>query len=257
MARVIALLSAGGATLAKPGSNGGEVAGRPKMERAKLKIYETVTKEDGSRPGAQLPEFDFQFNPKEVTIAKSAKWERKRKKDAPTAGPPEFTGSDPCKLTLEMFFDATERQDTSVVAAVERLLNCCVPTPDSIGQEHPSPPLVVLHWGAISSFHAFITSVSAKYTLFSSTGTPLRAICSVSMEEMPGLPPRQNPTSGSEHVRRAHRTVAGDSLASIAYATYGDPGQWRPLAAFNGIDDPMRVATGTTVLLPAIEELGR
>jgi nucleoid-associated protein YgaU len=38
--------------------------------------------------------------------------------------------------------------------------------------------------------------------------------------------------------------VAGDSLASIAYREYGDPTMWRPLAAFNGIDDPLRAAAG-------------
>ena len=53
-----------------------------------------------------------------------------------------------------------------------------------------------------------------------------------------------------------HRTVAGDSLASIAFAQYGDPNAWRPLAAYNGIDDPLRVPTGQTILLPSLQELG-
>jgi nucleoid-associated protein YgaU len=75
------------------------------------------------------------------------------------------------------------------------------------------------------------------------------------MEEMPGEPFRQNPTSGSQDVRRVHRTVAGDTLASVAYSEYGDPTQWRALAAYNGIDDPMRVRTGTALLLPVPEEL--
>ena len=52
-----------------------------------------------------------------------------------------------------------------------------------------------------------------------------------------------------------HRTIAGDTLASVAYAEYGDPTQWRALAAYNGIDDPMRVRTGTTLLLPPRTEL--
>ena len=30
---------------------------------------------------------------------------------------------------------------------------------------------------------------------------------------------------------------------------------WRPLAAYNGIDDPMRIANGTQILLPAAEAL--
>ena len=77
----------------------------------------------------------------------------------------------------------------------------------------------------------------------------------MTMEEMPGEPFRQNPTSGSQDVRRVHRTVAGDTLASVAYAEYGDPASWRALAAFNGIDDPLRVRTGTMLMLPAAAEL--
>ena len=119
----------------------------------------------------------------------------------------------------------------------------------------PSPPLVVLHWGTLSSFPAFVTSVSVKFNLFTSGGTPIRAVCSVSMEEMPGEKFRQNPTSGSQEVRRVHRIVAGDSLASLAYAEYGDPNVWRALAAFNQLDDPLRIRTGTVLLLPSPDEL--
>jgi nucleoid-associated protein YgaU len=74
---------------------------------------------------------------------------------------------------------------------------------------------------------------------------------------MPGEPFKQNPTSGGYDVRRVHRTVAGDSLASIAFAEYGAPTSWRALAAYNGIDDPMRLPVGTTLLLPTPEELAR
>jgi nucleoid-associated protein YgaU len=49
--------------------------------------------------------------------------------------------------------------------------------------------------------------------------------------------------------------VAGDSLASIAYKEYGDPAMWRPLAAFNGIDDPLRLQLGSSVLLPVVDDL--
>ncbi len=41
-----------------------------------------------------------------------------------------------------------------------------------------------------------------------------------------------------------HRTVAGDTLASLACAEYGDPTHWRALAAYNAVDDPMRLPTG-------------
>ncbi|MFT3833022.1 MAG: peptidase M23 [Micropruina sp.] len=239
----------------KGAAGGAPVKGRPRMHKAQLSIYDPGA---GGSAGALRGAVPFQFNPKEVTISKAAKWERKPAKGAAKAGPPEFNGAEPAKMTLEMFFDATAAQDGSVVKAVEALMSCLVPTPESLSTKKPSPPLVVLHWGSTASFPAFITSVSAKLTLFSADGTPIRAVCAVQLEEMPGEAFRkQNPTSGSYDVRRVHRTVAGDTLASVAFAEYGDPAAWRPLAAFNGIDDPLRVPSGTVLLLPAPEELAQ
>ncbi len=258
MTKPIALLTGQPGKLLKPGEPHERAApGRVTMQKATLKLYAAEPAPGGSKTGAPLGFLEFQFNPKEVTIAKTAKWERKPAKAGKTAGPPEFSGADPCKLTVEMFFDATSTQDGAVVTAVEQLFACCVPTEQSQGQKKPTPPLVVLHWGKVRSFASFVTSVSAKYTLFSADGMPIRAVCSVAMEEMPGEPFKQNPTSGGYDVRRVHRTVAGDSLASIAFAEYGAPTSWRALAAYNGIDDPMRLPVGTTLLLPTPEELAR
>lgn len=226
-----------------------------RMKKASLCLYDSKPSGSGAKPGASRGSVDFQFNPKEVTIQKDASWKRTPAQDAEKASPPTFTGSGPCKLTVEMFFDATETSDGSVVAAVESLFACCVPTQESLSAKTPSPPLVVLRWGAVSSFPAFVTAVSAKYTLFRGDGTPIRALCSVSMEEMPGELPGQNPTSGSREIRRVHRMVTGDTLSSVAFAEYGDPTRWRALAAFNRIDDPMRLPAGTVLLLPSPEEL--
>ena len=231
---------------------------RAQLERAKLVIYELQPSPDGTtaKVGPEQGAITFQFNPKELSIQKAASWERKPSTGAKKAGPPQFTGADPCKMTLEMFLDATATHDTSVVTTVETLFACCAPTEKSAGKEKPSPPLVSLKWGKVSSFAAFVTSVSAKYTLFSSDGTPIRALCQVSLEEMPVEPWRQNPTSGGQSVRRAHQLIDGDTLASVAYAEYGDPTLWRPLAAFNRIDDPLRLRRGTRLLLPTPAELG-
>ena len=49
--------------------------------------------------------------------------------------------------------------------------------------------------------------------------------------------------------------VEGDTLAGIAYREYGDPSLWRAVAAANGIDDPMHLRPGSSVLLPAVDEL--
>jgi nucleoid-associated protein YgaU len=253
----IVIKTSGKGKLAMPGtaSPAKTAGGRVTMQKASLDLYAAEPAPGGSKPGASLGSIAFQFNPKEVTIAKAAKWERKPAKGAPTAGPPDFMGADGSKLTLEMFFDATSTQDAAVVKSVEQLFSCCIPTEKSRVNNKSAPPLVVLHWGNITSFASYVTSVSAKFTLFNADGMPIRAVCSVAMEEMPGKPFKQNPTSGSYDVRRVHRLVAGETLASVAYAEYGDPAQWRPLAAFNGIDDPLRLRAGSTLMLPSPEEL--
>ena len=220
-----------------------------------MQVFEAKPAGGGSKPGASIDRIPFQFNPKELSIAKSAKWERKNARGPKTAGPPEFTGADPCKLTLEMFFDATDTMDGNVVARVEQLFHCCVPTDEARQEEGRRPRWSCFSWGNVKSFAGFVTSVQAKYTLFTAQGTPIRATCSVSIEEMPGNPPKQNPTSGGLALTSVRTVVAGDSLASIAYREYGDPTMWRPLAAFNGIDDPLRLRLGATLLLPAVDDL--
>jgi nucleoid-associated protein YgaU len=224
--------------------------------RASLKLYDA---KPGSAGGAQLAslqdEIDFQFNPKELSIQKSATWKRTASPNAKKTSPPEFGGADPCKLTLEMFFDASATQLGSVVEPVEALFRCCVPTETTLQKNTPVPPLVQLSWGSVVSFPGFITSVQAKYTLFAPDGTPIRAVCNVSIEEMPGDPLGQNPTSGALSTYAVHRVIAGDSLASIAFREYGDPAMWRPLAEANNIDDPIRLAVGTTLIVPPAAEL--
>jgi nucleoid-associated protein YgaU len=241
------------------GTGGGPVASyrpRAQLQKAVLRLYDAKPGEGGTGAlGAERAAIPFQFNPKEVSITKSAKWERKTAKGSKKAGPPEFSGAEPCKLTLEMFFDASGKHDDSVLKAVEMLFSCCVPTDESIAQKKASPPLVELHWGAVKSFPAFVSQVSAKYTLFSADGMPIRALCSISLDEMPTKAGKTNPTSGGLSVNRAHTVVAGDSLASIAYAEYSDPTMWRALAVYNRIDDPLRLAAGSSLLLPPSEEL--
>jgi nucleoid-associated protein YgaU len=251
MSTPVALQSTSGAGAVSAPAPSGDTS-RSQMDKAVLTLYDPTP---AGPPGAQRGRIAFQFNPREVTVSKAAKWERKTAKGVKRAGAAEYTGPEPCKISLELFFDASGKQDGSVVAAVEQLFSCTVPTEESAGQNKPSPPLVVLQWGPISSFPAFITSVSAKYTLFTASGLPIRAVCTISLEEMSNEKGRQNPTSGSESVRRSHAMVEGDTLASVAYAEYGDPAVWRAVARYNGIDDPLRCKAGAWLLLPPPEEL--
>jgi hypothetical protein len=234
----------------------GGVGGAPaKLVKAYLEVRDPGTSGSTASPGPVRGRVDFQFNPRELNMTKSARWKRDAQRTAKKSGVPEFTGAEPSKLTLEMFFDATEKMDDAVVKAIERLFECCVPTQQSLQQKKGSPPWVIFRWGGLTGFPAYISSVSAKYTLFTPSGTPVRAICTVTIEEIAGEHGGQNPTSGTLAPKDTHVLVEGDTLPSVAFRCYGDPNLWRAIAEANGIDDPMRLTVGATLLVPDLTEV--
>ena len=239
-------------TFTASGSNG---SAPNSLVHAKLELREPPTGGSTANPSSTvLGTINFQFNPKELSLTKSAKWQRTAQRNASKSGPPEFKGADPCKLSVEMFLDATDKMDDSVVKTVEKLFSCCVPVSKTTGSKG-SPPWVIFSWGGMTGFPAYVSSVTAKYTLFTPGGTPVRAVCTVAMEEISGEQGGQNPTSGALAARESHVVVAGDTFASIAFKSYGNANLWREIAKANEADDPMRLLPGTRLLVPALEEL--
>ncbi|WP_405861593.1 LysM peptidoglycan-binding domain-containing protein [Streptomyces sp. NBC_00090] len=237
-----------------PGFLGGLVASG--LSRASLAIHQPPTDLGGSM-GGRLGEVKFQFNPDQLQLSRSANWHTEPAVAYTRGAPPKFTGSEPAQLQLEVFLDRSGAPSSNdVQQQVELLLSCCEVTQQSISAKAPSPPWVKFSWGSFSTvqFVAYVTSVSATYTLFSPSGIPIRATCSLSLTEVSTATKGQNPTSGALSARRVHRTVAGDSLASLAWREYGDATRWRVIAEANGIDDPMRLRPGTELLLPSTTE---
>jgi nucleoid-associated protein YgaU len=236
-------------------SAGSATSTSKKMVHASLTVHEPPKPGGLQKPGAQLDVIEFQFNPKELTLAKNAKWQRQAQPNAAKAGVPEFKGAEPAKLALEVFLDSTRDMGDSTIKTVERLFNLTVPTKDSRTNGKGSPPWVIFKWGTTTGFPSYVASVTAKYTLFTPGGMPVRALCTVNLEEVSGEPGGQNPTSGALAARDSRTLTAGDSLQSLAYQAYGNPELWRHIAEANDIDDPMRLKPGTTVLVPALEEI--
>jgi len=202
----------------------------------------------------------FRYNPTEYTVSKSARWNRPPTRGAESSTPPEFTGSNPTTIGMEIFFDAFEEAAGDVSADVETLLTWTRPTPISIARGLPQPPLLRFVWGTnpvLQGFQGFLKNVQARYTLFRRDGTPIRATATISLEEVSPEVAAQNPTSGAREGRRAHVLAEGESLQSIAYREYGRAALWRGLADFNAIDDPLRLAPGTELLIPTPAEAAR
>jgi hypothetical protein len=206
-----------------------------------------------SAGGPELDRVTFSYNPKELSFNKAAQWQRKPAKGASKAATPEFQGPSPMTLSVELFLDGYEA-GRDISGDIETLYSCCQPMGNSIHAKKPSPPWVIFGWGSNPTLTAIVKTVAVKMTMFDSDGTPLRATCTVAMEEVVPDSFAQNPTSGSLNTARSHLLIDGDSLPSVAYKEYGNAGWWRPLAHANAIDDPLKLVVGTRLLVPDIDE---
>ena len=221
------------------------------LERAFLRVVDGVV---------AVTEIEFTFNPTEYTIAKSSNWTRPQMKGGKKTGKPEFNGANPQTLQMEIFLDQSAKDVASVQGAVATLLTWIQPTEASVAKKKPQPPILVFEWGtneALAEFRAYLKQVNAKYLMFDQQGNPTRATANITLEESPVPPAKQNPTSGAIHGRRSHVLIEGESLAALAWREYDDPQLWRGIAAFNGIDDPLRVRPGTRILIPTATEARR
>jgi nucleoid-associated protein YgaU len=221
-----------------------------KFAKARLDLREPVAApKKHFVPGASVKVLEFDFNPKDYSMSLQGGWNFKPQKNS--LEPPEFTGTQPRSLEVEMFLDATDQADGDVSASVATLLSAVRPTDKSKSSKTPFPPIVVFSWGAAAPFVGVIKQVSTSFTLFRPSGQPVRATCKISMQEYDPSPPKQNPTSGALGSNRAHTVTLGDSLASIAHAEYGSPSLWRAIAAVNELEDPFNLRVGIELLIPA------
>ncbi|MBH1934406.1 LysM peptidoglycan-binding domain-containing protein [Streptomyces sp. AV19] len=210
----------------------------------------------GSTPGPERSRIRLHFSPDRVSVGKQARWDRSRAPSNAAAARPQFIGAEPRTMTLDVFLDAPGITGSGVQDEVEKLLGCCVPTTRSAASKPASAPWVRLEWGRsrTTGFLAVVTQVNAAYTRFRTDGTPLRAECSLTLEEVGSSQQRQNPSSGADGPVGTHLLVSGDTLPGIAWRTYGDATCWREIARANGIDDPERLRPGTTLVLPVLED---
>ena len=203
--------------------------------------------------------FECYFNPKEYTVAKNNNWN-----SAPVATTdiPQmvFAGGQPATMQMSLLFDTYAQ---SVAGSPARDVRKAYT--DAIWQMmlvdeklrdernlRGRPPFVRFVWGATWSFNAVITSVSQQFTLFSSDGTPVRAVLGVQFQQIEDerLLPKQNPTSGAVGGLRQWTVRDGDTLALIAFREYGDATRWRPIADANRLTRVRRLTPGALLVIP-------
>jgi hypothetical protein len=200
------------------------------------------------------------FNPNEYAISKANAWTVK-----PVVGSslpsPQFSGGHARELTLNLLFDA-DPESGDVTSATDALFGMMeVSSSLAAGRRNQArPPTITFAWGTFTSFKAVCSRLNVQFILFKPDGTPIRATAALTLiqvEKDPrsgqGTPAKaQNPTTRATERMRVHIVRAGDSLQSIAYAQYGDPGRWRTIAQANGIDNPMSLQRGAELSVPLL-----
>jgi Contractile injection system tube protein/Phage P2 GpU len=129
-----------------------------------------------------------QYNPKELQIDKNVPWQKhnqanKTGSQADEKGKVhlEFTGAEGRTLQIELLFDQFELKDRPGGAGPSTVASLI-----GILETLRRPHLCVLTWGSengLPSFRCVINSISTKYTVFDRDGTPLRATCTVKLQE--------------------------------------------------------------------------
>ncbi len=209
---------------------------------------------------------EFMFNPSEYSISKKNSWSLKGNKSG-NVPKWEFGGGEPREISLELFFDSyllrkdangKQIQRTDVRKATNQLFNFMMIDADlkskSPNSKMGQPPKCRLTWGKDTKyqFECYIQSCTVKYTMFDSTGLPVRATATISLKEV--RDPKEllptNPTSMGEPGRKVYVVQEGDRLDWIAYKEYGEAREWRRIAEANGIVNPMNLRPGMILSIP-------
>jgi hypothetical protein len=211
------------------------------MELKKAYIQPLDEKDADSGPPIQVL-----FNPTEYTLDKSNQYQSIA---IPGLSTPltQYTSGNSQSLSMDLFFDTYEaRKDVRLYTdKIYGLLE--------INSELHAPQRCKFIWGRFQ-FKATVEKVTRKFTMFLEDGTPVRATLNVTFKEYKTLAEQLgNPPRSSSDRTKIRSITKGDSLWLLASREYGDPGQWRRIAAANGIDNPIDLEPGMDIKIPPIE----
>lgn len=235
-----------------------------KLERAKIYVLKDNgdgihgKPEKGKLDSSKWPDNGIEvcFNPKEYSLEKSVSWKsEKALSDAPQ---PEFTDPQAMTMSVTFQFDTYEERVSvreKYTKYFERLalMRQALPKkPSKTDKEKAKPPVVMFVWGKFT-FKGVVDSVSQKYTMFLSDGTPVRAEVGLKIRNVTDndLGDESGAMSAQASSQKSYTVQDGDRLDLIAAKELKDASRWPEIAALNNITDPIKdVTAGKTLQLP-------
>jgi nucleoid-associated protein YgaU len=195
------------------------------------------------------------FNPNKLTLSRTVPWpdQQAAKRDNPEV---QFTGAIPATLSIDLLFDTYDTPEPESAKRsvrtvyTDKLMH--LTTVEDHGKDH-RPPVCRLKWGDQGIFfQGVLTQLEIQFTMFTAAGVPVRATARCTLKQwIANSTDLRNQDLMSSDVAKVWVVKRGQSLATIASSEYGDPRAWRIIADANGIDNPLDLAPGSQLLLPA------
>ena len=191
------------------------------------------------------------FNPNEYTIGRSSSVTTEK-------SGLKFGAIQTDDFTVSLFFDTYEKGEDvrEKTDAIAELLEAT----ENKNKGQSYPPLCIFSWGDFT-YRGYVTKVSRKYTMFLSSGVPVRADVSVTFKYH--STDKQRKKEAGQSGSRKYRVVTEETrLDLLAEETLGDSGLWREIARANNITNPLDFPgdlVGTTLIIPdfySLEERG-
>jgi nucleoid-associated protein YgaU len=203
--------------------------------------------------GERIP---VMFNPEEYTLNRENNFAQVGVQglSAPII---QFVHGNQQTLDIELFLDTYEahREGSRPLNAagddVRTLVNQITGLMDIDPAIH-APPVLIFTWSSLT-FTCVLTRASQRFIMFKSDGTPVRARLTVTFSQYSNadLEAKQVKRETADYTKM-HVVLQGETLATIANETYGNPQLWRPIALRNGIDDPRQLTSGTQLAVPQL-----
>ncbi len=227
--------------------------------------------DNDDKPTAKI---DVQFNPSEYSISRSVMLDKQTELGRDTGGTTQAIKGAPTTLNLSLYFDTVSRINhsgslmrvgSSVAAAftgvkyidgtkkpVKASANILDLT--SYDPDLHAPPKIQFVWGAMS-FTGKVSSISAQYTMFSPSGTPVKSKINLSItgEETAKLLTNKGSPFQSPDRTKSRTLVQGEQLWMMAHDEYDDPEKWKTIAKANNILNPRKIEVATNIKVPSIK----
>lgn len=192
-----------------------------------------------------------QFNPQTLKLSFQ---NQNKGGDQPGGSSKQFVGSGTAKMQVELLFD-TSAGGGDVRKHTEAVAFFIAAKPEPGADSKRTPPGVRFEWGSFI-FQGVVDGLDETLDYFSEEGVPLRATLALSLSRQaieflfgkpaqaagaaPGIPGAAPGTAPLEPAQ------AGDSVQRLA-GRAGRSGDWKAIAAANGIEDPLRLPPGSLV----------